>query len=142
MRHSEEAVVQQSMKRITLACVAAGLLVLSVAAVLWLGKAERIAVAATGQTLTAAVGTQAAQSPFLLLFDRRGTFVQAIENPYKDQAGGGISVIDFLSSKGVTTLVAEGFGPRIVEIMQGKGIRPVTFTGVAEEAVRSVLQKR
>jgi predicted Fe-Mo cluster-binding NifX family protein len=51
-------------------------------------------------------------------------------------------VIQFLSGKGVTTLVAEGFGPRIVEIMQGKGIRPVAFTGVAEEAVRTVVQAR
>jgi len=140
--HFEARVVQQARKRIMLACVAAGFVVLSVAAILWLGKSERIAVAATGQTPAATVDTQAARSPFFLLFDKKGGYVQAIENPYKAQAGGGISVVDFLSSKGVTTLVAEGFGPRIVEVMQGKGIRPVIFTGVAEEAVRSVLQKR
>jgi predicted Fe-Mo cluster-binding NifX family protein len=141
-RSSAEAVAHQAMKRITLACVAAGLVVLSVAAILWLGKAERIAVAVTGQTLTAAVGAQAAQSPFLLLFDRKGTLVQAIENPYKNQPGGGISLVDFLSGKGVTALVAEAFGPRILDIMKSKGIRPVEFKGVAADAVRGALQRR
>ncbi len=141
-RGSEKAVAQRAMKRIVLACVSAGLVVLSVAAILWPGKAERIAVAATGQTPTATVDTQAARSPFFLLFDKKGAFVQAIENPYKDQTGGGISVVEFLSGKGVTDLVAEAFGPRIVEVMQGKGIRPVEFKGVAADAVRSTLQTR
>ena len=140
--HFEATVVQQATKRITLACVAAGLVVLSVAAILWLGKTERIAVAATAQTPAATVDTQAARSPFFLIFDKKGAFLQAIENPYKDQTGGGISVVEFLSGKGITALVAEGFGPRIVEIMQGKGIRPVEFKGVAADAVRSTLQTR
>ncbi len=140
--YSEATVVQQATKRIALACVAAGLVILSAAAIFWLGKAERIAVAATGQTPTATVDSQAARSPFFLLFDKKGAFVQAIENPYKDQAGGGISVVEFLSGKGVTALVAEAFGPRIVEVMQGKGIRPVEFKGVAADAVRSTLQTR
>ncbi len=141
-RGSKEAVLQQARKRIVVACVATILVVLSVAAILWPGKAERIAVAATGQTPAATVDTQAARSQFFLLFDKKGAFVQAIENPYKDQAGGGISVIEFLSGKGVTALVAEGFGPRIVEAMQGKGVRPVEFKGVAADAVQSVLRTR
>jgi predicted Fe-Mo cluster-binding NifX family protein len=141
-RGSKEAVVQRARKRIALACVAASLVILSVAAIFWLGKADRIAVAATGQTSTATVDSQAARSPFFLLFDKKGAFVQAIENPYKDQAGGGISVVEFLSGKGVTALVAEAFGPRIVEVMQGKGIRPVEFKGIAADAVRSVLRTR
>lgn len=96
--------------------------------------------AATGQTRTAEVGAQAAQSSHLLLFDKKGTLVQAIENPYKNQPGGGISMIDFLSGKGVTALVAEGFGPRILDIMKSKGIRPVEFKGVAADAVQRALQ--
>jgi hypothetical protein len=44
-----EAVLQQARKRIVLACLAASLIVLSVAAILWLGKSERIAVAANGR---------------------------------------------------------------------------------------------
>lgn len=139
-RGSKEAVLQQARKRIGMACVAGILVILSVAAVLWLGKGERIAVAATGQTPAATVGTQAAQSPFLLLFDRRGTLIQAIENPYKDQPGAGISMIDFLSGKGVTVLVAEGFGPRIVDVMKSKGITPVEFKGSAEDAIRRAMQ--
>jgi predicted Fe-Mo cluster-binding NifX family protein len=135
-RHAAEAVARQAMKRITLACIGTGLVVLTVAAILWLGKAERIAVAATGETPEHTVGAQAAQSPFLLLFDKRGTLVQAVENPYKDQPGAGISMIDFLSGKGVTVLVAEGFGPRIVDVMKSKGIRAVEFKGTAGDAAK------
>ena len=51
-------------------------------------------------------------------------------------------MINFLSGKGVTVIVPEGFGPRIVERMQGKGIRPIAFTGVAEAAVRRLVQTR
>lgn len=139
---STEAATHQAMKRITLACVAAGLVVLSVAAILWLGKGERIAVAATGQTPAATVDTQAARSPFFLLFDKKGAFLQAIENPYKDQAGGGISVVEFLSGKGTTAVVAEGFGPRIVDVMKSKGIRAVEFKGTAGDAAKKALSSR
>ncbi len=78
---------------------------------------------------------------FLIIFDKKGTSVQAIENPSNDQARGGVFMIEFLSGKGVTVLVPKGFGPRIAERKQGKGIRPITFTGVAE-AVRSLVQRR
>jgi predicted Fe-Mo cluster-binding NifX family protein len=130
------------MNKLIVAGLAVSVLMMSVFVLAGEGKTERIAVAANGQTPASTVGKQPGRSPFFLLFDKKGAFVQAIENPHKDQAGGGISVIQFLSGKGVTTLVAEGFGPRIVEIMQGKGIRPVAFTGVAEEAVRTVVQAR
>ena len=51
-------------------------------------------------------------------------------------------MVEFLSGKGVTVIVAETFGPRIVEVTQGKGIKPVESRGVAADAVRSVLQTR
>ncbi len=132
------------MKKLILAGLVVFLLMMSVFALPREGKTERIAVAANGQTPASTVGKQPGRSPFFLIFDEKGTFIQGIENPYyKKQAGGaGISVADFLASKGATVIVAEGFGPRIVEIMQGKGIRPVASTGVAEEAVRSLVQRR
>jgi predicted Fe-Mo cluster-binding NifX family protein len=51
-------------------------------------------------------------------------------------------VADFLASKGVTVLVAGAYGPRIVEVMKGKGIRTVTFTGTAADAVKKVLSSK
>ena len=102
----------------------------------------RIAVAADGQTPAAAVAAQPGRSPFFLLFDEKGTFVQALANPYKDQGGSGISAVDFLASKGVTVLVAAGYGPRIVDVMKGKGIQPVELSGNAGDAVKKALSAR
>ncbi len=106
------------------------------------GKQATVVVAATDQTPTASVAAQPGRSPFFLFFDGSGTFVGAVVNPYKDQGASGISAVDFLASKGVTALVAESFGPRIVGIMQGKGIRPVEYTGEARAAVQKVLESQ
>ncbi len=106
------------------------------------GKTEKIAVAANGQTPTATVAAQPGRSPFFLLFDEKGALVQTVANPYKDQGGSGISTVDFLASKGVTVLVSAGYGPKIVEVMKGKGIRAVTFTGTAADAVKKLVSAK
>ncbi len=129
------------MKKVILAGLVVFLLMMSVFALAGEGKTERIAVAANGQTPASTVGKQPGRSPFFLIFDEKGTFVQGIENPYyKEQAGGaGISVADFLANKGVTVIVAEAYGPRIVEVLKGKGIRAVTFMGTAGDAVKELV---
>lgn len=48
------------------------------------GGPDLIAVAATGRTPSAAVSSQAGRSPYFLLFDKQGTFVEAVDNPFKD----------------------------------------------------------
>ena len=37
-------------------------------------------------------------------------------------------------------VVAEGFGPKILEVMKSKGIKAVSFKGSAEETVKKVLK--
>jgi predicted Fe-Mo cluster-binding NifX family protein len=99
-----------------------------------------IAVAASNKTVSASVSSQAGRSPFFLLFDKQGTFVEAVDNPYKDAGNAGIPSLDFLASKGVKVLVAEGFGSKIVEVMKSKGMRPVEFKGNAKDAVKKALE--
>lgn len=98
-----------------------------------------VAVAASDKTVSASVSSQAGRSPFFLLFDKQGTFVEAVANPYKDAGNAGIPTLDFLAGKGVTIVVAEGFGSRIVEVMKGKGMRAVEFKGNAKDAVKKAL---
>ena len=98
-----------------------------------------IAVAASDKTASAAVSGQAGRSPFFLLFDRQGHLVEAVSNPYKDSASAGVPTLEFLAGKGVTVVVAEGFGPRIVDEMKNKGMRPVEFKGNAKDAVAQAL---
>jgi predicted Fe-Mo cluster-binding NifX family protein len=97
---------------------------------------EIIAVAADGETPEASVSGRAGWAPFILFFDADGKFKQAFVNPGKD----GLTVAGFLAEKGATVIVAQWFGPRIVEVLKGKGIRAVTFTGSAQVAVREVLR--
>ena len=102
-------------------------------------RSEMVAVAAIDKTAAASVSSQAGRSPFFLLFDKQGTLVEAVANPYKDAGNAGIPTLDFLAGRGVTVLVAEGFGSRIVEVMKSKGMRPVEFKGNAKDAIKKAL---
>ena len=97
---------------------------------------EKIAVAANGETPEASVSSRPGLAPFILFFDAEGKFMEAVPNPGKN----GIVVAGFLAKRGVTIVVAEGFGPIIVEIMKSEGIKPVALTGTAEVVVKEVLQ--
>lgn len=130
------------MKRSVVAGLAISLLLTSVVVLAQQDRSEKIAVAASGKTPSASVGSQPGRAPYFLFFDKQGTFVEAVDNPYKDAGGAGISTVEFLAGKGITVLVAEGYGPRIVEIMKSKGIRPVEFKGIAADAVPGVVQIR
>jgi predicted Fe-Mo cluster-binding NifX family protein len=103
------------------------------------GKSLTIAVAANANTTSASVANQAGRSPFFLIFDKDGKFVEAVNNPYKDAGSAGIPMVDFLAGKGITVLVAEVFGPNIVGVMKDKGIRPVEFKGSAQDAAKKAL---
>ncbi len=102
----------------------------------------KIAVGANDKTPQAAVSAQAGTASFFLFFDGKGKFLEAMENPYKGKQGAGKSVAEYLASKGVTVVVAEGFGGPIVDLMKSKGIKAVASKGSAEEAVKGVLQPK
>jgi predicted Fe-Mo cluster-binding NifX family protein len=111
-----------------------------VSGIAFAGQKEKIAVAANGLIPVASISAQAGRAPFFLFFDENGKLIETIANPAKDSQNSGIAVADFLAGKGVTVVVAEGFGNRIVEVMKGKGIKAVAFKGSAEAAIKKVLQ--
>jgi predicted Fe-Mo cluster-binding NifX family protein len=100
----------------------------------------KIAVAANSRSPADLVSAQAGGAAFFLIFDKEGKLIETLANPEKNAASPGTAAIDFLAGKGATVVVAEGFGPKIVEIMKGKGIKAVSFEGSAEEAVKKVLK--
>jgi predicted Fe-Mo cluster-binding NifX family protein len=115
------------------------LLAASVPALPQQGKSPAIAVAANANTPSASVASQAGRSAFFLFFNKQGTFIEAVRNPYMEAGSAGIPMVDFLAGKGITVLVAEGFGPNIVSVMKDKGIRAVEFKGTAQDAVKKAL---
>jgi len=134
---------ERTMKRIFLASVGIWLLLVSVGACGEQDGRGKIAVATEGDTPAASVSRQAGSSPFFLLFDKGGTFVEAIKNPAQEGGmgqGGGKAVVDFLVDRAVKAIVAEVFGNTIMEYMRSKGIRPVAFKGNAAEAARIAMQ--
>jgi predicted Fe-Mo cluster-binding NifX family protein len=101
-----------------------------------------VGVAAEGITPSARVSDVAGRCPYFLLFDGKGTFLEAVANPYKDtQSGAGPQVAGFLAGKGVKVAVAGRFGPKIVDVMKARGMRPVEFNGIAADAVKKALVK-
>ena len=104
------------------------------------GGARTIAVAATGKVASASVSNQAGRSPFFLFFDSKGTLMEAVGNPHKDEGNAGIATLDFLASKGAKVVVAESFGSKIAEVMKDKGLRPMEFKGTAADAVKKAME--
>jgi predicted Fe-Mo cluster-binding NifX family protein len=103
----------------------------------------KIAVATEGDAPEAKVSSQAGFSPFFLLFDTDGAFLEALKNPVQTTGmGSGTAVVDFLASKGVKVIVAEGFGSKIVQYVKDKGMEPVEYKGNAAGAVKKVLQSK
>jgi len=122
---------------------------------------EKIAVAANGQTPGATVGIQAGRSPFFILFDSKGKFMETVNNPYMTKGGAGEAVADFLAHLGVKIVVAESFGgpllisklpakgvaivvaeysgTSLLEALKEKGMKAVAFNGGVKEAVKKVV---
>ena len=103
----------------------------------------RIAVAAEGKTPAARVSGVAARSPYFLIFDGEGKFLEAVENPFKTAKGGaGTSVVPFLAQKGAGMIVAGEFGKNMIQAMEGKGMSYLEYRGGVEEALQKALEKK
>jgi len=105
-------------------------------------KVEIIAVAANGETTASSVSAQAGGAAFFLIFDKKGNLIETLANPAKNTDSPGIAVVDFLAGKRATVIVAEGFGPKIAEVIKNKGIKAISFNGSVEEAIKVVLQSK
>jgi predicted Fe-Mo cluster-binding NifX family protein len=102
----------------------------------------KIAVAAEGQAPFSQVSVVAARSPYFLLFDEKGTLIEAVANPHQHAPGGaGAQAVEFLAGKGVTVVIAGAFGQKMVGAMQAKGMRYLEFKGSATDAVKQALAK-
>ncbi|MBN1842876.1 MAG: NifB/NifX family molybdenum-iron cluster-binding protein [Deltaproteobacteria bacterium] len=120
-------------------------LVISLTIPVWAYSAEKgpvkIAVASTGKTTAASVSNLAARSPYYLIFDGKGNLTEAVSNPYEDAASGaGPSAANFLAAKGVTIVVAESFGIKMINVLKNKQVRYIEFEGHVDKAVKKALE--
>ena len=127
------------MKRISLLSLT---MLFLVSAVTYAGQevVVKIAVASNNKNTTSNVAAMAGRSPYYLIFDSTGKLAEVIENPYKDSRGGaGPSTANFLAEKGVTIVIAETFGGKMINAMKSKGMTHFKFKGIANDAVKKVL---
>ena len=103
---------------------------------------SKIAVASEGPGEMSSISAKAARSPFFLIFDEHGALMEVVENLFKDASKGvGTSVVDLLSQKGVTALIAETFGDKTMNALKENGIAYYELQGSATAGAKKVIKK-
>jgi predicted Fe-Mo cluster-binding NifX family protein len=104
------------------------------------GNVEIIAVGANGETPDASVSALALGARFFLIFNKAGELIEKLPNLAKTADNPGTAITDLLAGHGASLVVAEGFGTKFIEYINGKGIKAFSFRGSAGEAVKNILQ--
>jgi predicted Fe-Mo cluster-binding NifX family protein len=100
----------------------------------------KIAVASDSKDATASISNKAGECPYYLIFDDDGELIEVVDNPHKDvQSGAGSQTADFLANKGVTIVIAETFGEKMIAAMRNNSTDYFQFQGIAQDAVKAVL---
>ena len=80
---------------------------------------------------------KAALAPYFLIFDEKGNFVEAIDNPFKEKKlEAGKLLADFLPEKGVTAIIGTDYCGDIIGIFKNKGVTAYNFEGSASPGRR------
>ena len=100
----------------------------------------KIAVPATAKSKDASISKETGRAPIFLFFDANGYFIEAMENPAKDQQGGiSRTVITLLVAKGVTLIIAEDIGDKMKQALDDHDIKYVINKGAADNAVQAFI---
>lgn len=113
---------------------------LSLTAIVIGGGPVRIAVAATEDDISASVSYYGGRAPFFLIFDEDGNLLESFPNPYADlERHAGYEVSNIMAEKGIDIMVAGLFGPMMIKELSGRGVRCVTKSGSAKDAVLRIV---
>ncbi len=103
----------------------------------------KIAVPATVKSKDASISKETGRASVFLFFDANGHFLEAMDNPARDQQGGvSRTVIALLAAKGVTLIIAENIGDKMKQALNDHHIKYVINTGAADNAVQAFIATR
>jgi len=103
--------------------------------------AVKIAVASNNKDSMSSISGKAGRCPYYLIFNSTGELIEAVGNPYKDaHRQSGPQMSDFLANKGVTIVIAETFGDKMIGAMKNNRIEFFQVGGVIKDAVKKVLE--
>jgi len=102
----------------------------------------KIAVPAIGPEPGTSISKETGRAPFFLVFDEKGNFMEAIQNPARNQSGGiSRTVVALLITHDIRLIVAESIGDKMKQALTDHRIDFVIKTGAAAEAVKSIVEK-
>ncbi len=102
--------------------------------------AEKFAIAADGDQLSAEVAKLAGVAPFFHVYDEKGTLLEVLPNPHLDMEYGiGPACAATLADMGVTVLVARKVpGPKMEKVLIARQVRIVRRLGTVQEVVNEL----
>ena len=102
--------------------------------------ADKFAIAADGNELSAEIAKLAGIAPFFHIYDENGNLLEVLPNPHLDMEYGiGPACAATLADMGVTVLVARKVpGPKMEEVLIARQVRIVRRLGTVQEVVNEL----
>lgn len=99
----------------------------------------KIAIACEKDNLEAEVSSMGGRAPYYLIFEN-SELIETIKNPFASGGGGaGFSAAYMLAEKGVTLVVAGGFGGNMQDALKERGIQSKEIdNGVVGDIVKEL----
>ncbi len=93
----------------------------------------KIAIASSKKDISGDIEVRAGRARYYLIIDDSGELLETIKNPFSVGGGGaGFGVAKMLADKGVKKIVANDFGPNMIQAMMDRGITHLSESGSIE----------
>ena len=103
----------------------------------------KIAIASVSKDKNSNISEVAGRSKYYFIFDKSGEFLEVINNPFSVGGGGaGYGVAKMMADKNVSTIVAEKFGPKMIDAMDERKLTYLTGTGKISDFISDMLGKK
>ena len=102
-------------------------------------RPDTFAIAAEGAELTSSISDLSGISPYFHIYDIDGNPIEILANPHLDlEFGTGPAAAATLADKGVTVLVGGKAGPKMMDVLDERGVRFVRRQGIVEDVVKEL----
>ena len=99
----------------------------------------KIAITATGNTLTSKLDTRFGRCSYFAIYDLETNDTEFIQNPNKEAAeGAGPAAVQMIVSRGVKQIISGEFGSKVRSILDNLNIQMVMFTD-PEKSIQEIV---
>ena len=102
-------------------------------------QSDTFAIASEGKDPASKVSHLSGPAPFFHLYDLQGNAIEVLANPHLDlEYGIGPAAAATLGDRGVTVLVGGMAGPKMMDVLDAKGVRFVRRVGTVADVVEEL----